>query len=276
MAMRWLVAWLWLALALAAPARALTPAEAGALATGDIEARIVALGQVLAGQPDARTVALIQALSEDAVKSDASTVFILRDDKAFDAVTGAEVALPASAEDVINNNRMRGELDAALALLRLSSADDTVRLEAARTLAAEPDEARLPLIEKAWAAERVPAIREALAQLRHALLLGSADRGKRLEAAQALGASGTPATKTLLLERRKDETDAEVQAALDRALARIESRLVWGERAGVVFTGLSLGSILLLVALGLAITSTRASSASASAIASLNLRGGEL
>ena len=254
MAMRWLVAWLWLALALAAPARALTPAEAGALATGDIEARIVALGQVLAGQPDARTVALIQALSEDAVKSDASTVFILRDDKAFDAVTGAEVALPASAEDVINNNRMRGELDAALALLRLSSADDTVRLEAARTLAAEPDEARLPLIEKAWAAERVPAIREALAQLRHALLLGSADRGKRLEAAQALGASGTPATKTLLLERRKDETDAEVQAALDRALARIESRLVWGERAGVVFTGLSLGSILLLVALGLAIT----------------------
>jgi urea transport system permease protein len=34
----------------------------------------------------------------------------------------------------------------------------------------------------------------------------------------------------------------------------VAARLAWGERLGVLFTGLSLGSILLLVALGLAIT----------------------
>ena len=49
-------------------------------------------------------------------------------------------------------------------------------------------------------------------------------------------------------------TSAEVRAQLGLALSAIESRLAWGERLGVVFTGVSLGSILLLVALGLAIT----------------------
>jgi urea transport system permease protein len=45
-----------------------------------------------------------------------------------------------------------------------------------------------------------------------------------------------------------------VRAALGRALGGVRDRLAWGERVGVVFTGISLGSILLLAALGLAIT----------------------
>ena len=45
-----------------------------------------------------------------------------------------------------------------------------------------------------------------------------------------------------------------MRAALTTAIKNVESRLAWGERLGVVFTGLSLGSILFLVALGLAIT----------------------
>ena len=50
------------------------------------------------------------------------------------------------------------------------------------------------------------------------------------------------------------ETDAEIRGALTLALDAVQSRLAWGERLGVLFTGASLGSILLLVALGLAIT----------------------
>ena len=46
----------------------------------------------------------------------------------------------------------------------------------------------------------------------------------------------------------------EVRAALTQSLDALRSRLAWGERLGVVFTGVSLGSILLLAALGLAIT----------------------
>ena len=250
--MRWLVLWL-SALVLAAPAQALTPEQARALATGDTASRIAALNALVA-VPDDKTVALIQALSDDAVKVTDSAVFIVKDDKGFDPVTGAAVPVPESAEDVINNNQMRTELGAALALVGLQSPDTKLRLAAVKTLASDPSEDKLPLIEKAYAAEQNPAIKEALGNVRFALLLGSDDKAKRLEAAQALGDSGTPATKLLLSERIKVESDAEVTAALNAAVGKIDGRLVWGERLGVVFTGISLGSILLLVALGLAIT----------------------
>jgi len=248
----------WLALLIAAivgaaPAAALTPAQARALAVGETEARIGALQSLLPGADD-KTVALIQALSNDAVKFSDSAVFVIRDGKGYDPVSGAELAVPETADDVISNNQMRGELDAALASIKLFSADAKVRAEAVKTLQGEADESRLPLIEKAYAAEADAAIKEPLGRLRSAMLLGSADKARRLEAAVALGASGTPATKTALLERLKVEPEADVRAAIAVALKAIEARLAWGERLGVVFTGISLGSILLLVALGLAIT----------------------
>jgi urea transport system permease protein len=235
------------------PALALTPQQARALVAGETEDRIAALNKVLDGA-DEKTVALIQALSDDAVKFTDSAVFVMKDDKGHDPVSGAEVPVPEAAEDVVNNNQMRSELDAALASIKLFSADIKVRADAVKTLAGEPDESKLPLVEKAYAAEPVPAIKAALAALRSAMLLGSSDVGKRLEAARALGATGTPATKTLLLDRQKVETDAAVKGAIVASLDQIEGRLAWGERLGVIFTGISLGSILLLVALGLAIT----------------------
>ncbi len=237
----------------AGPAWALTPQQARALVAGEAETRIAALNAVLPGA-DAKTVALIQAISDDAVKVTDNAVFVIRDGKGHDPVTGAEVPVPDTAEDVINNNQLRGELDAALASIKLFSLDAKVRTEAVKTLQGEPDEAKLPLIEKAYAVETVPAIKQALERIRSAMLLGSTDKAKRLEAATALGASGTPATKTLLIERQKVELEPDIKAAIGVALKAIEGRLAWGERLGVVFTGVSLGSILLLVALGLAIT----------------------
>jgi urea transport system permease protein len=251
--MRWLVPCL-AALVVSGPAHALTPTQARALASGETESRIAALNEIVAAAPDDKTVALIQALSDDSVKVVDTAVFVIRDGKGFDPVTGAELKVPESAEDVINNNQMRTALGAALALVGLSSVDDKVRLESVKTLASEPADAQLPVIEKAYAAEQVPVIKEALGNLRFALLLGSPDKARRLEAAVSLGASGTPPTKLLLSDRQKVEPDPEVRAALDAALRSIEGRLAWGERLGVIFTGISLGSILLLVALGLAIT----------------------
>ena len=73
-----------------------------------------------------------------------------------------------------------------------------------------------------------------------------------------LADSGQPTTQDLLLERALApgaEADAEVRAALNASLRDGRSRGWPGASAlGVLFTGISLGSILLLVALGLAIT----------------------
>jgi urea transport system permease protein len=238
------------------PAQALTLDEARAMATGDSDDRAAAIAKVAAGG-DVKAQPFLQALLDGAVSTAGERVFIVgADGQAVDAVTGAPVTRPDDAEDVINNNRMRNEIQAALAGLKLLSANPAERREAVRELRDAPDESRLPLIDKALAAETVPALKEDIELLRAAILVSSPDQAKRLEAAQALSASNQPATRNLLTERLQPgvETDPQVRAALQKALDRLESRLAWGERLGVIFTGLSLGSILVLVALGLAIT----------------------
>ena len=234
-------------------AYALTPDQAKAIAIGEGDARIEALRAAVAGA-DEKTVAFFQALSDDAVKVVAGKPVIVKDGKAVDPVSGTEAPLPDTAEDVMNNNRMRGEIDTAMASLKLLSTDAAVRRDAVKTLQGEVDESKLPLIDKAFAQETVPDIKDRLGLLRAAALLSSSQSAKRLEAAKLLAESSQAATKTLLIERLQTEPDAQVKAALQFSLSQVESRLAWGDRLGAVFSGISLGSILLLVALGLAIT----------------------
>ncbi len=238
---------------IATHAHALSENDVKGMVFGETEARVEALTKA-AVTADEKTAAFIQALSDDAVKTSGDKVFVVKDEKAFDPLTGAVQPLPADAEDVINPNLMRSEIDNALAALKLFSKDEKVRAGAIKTLAGESDEARLPLIEKAYAAESVPALKSQLEQMRAAILLSSSDRAKRLEAAALLSGSNSPTTKTVLIERLATETDAEVKVALQSALTKVQASLAWGDKLGAIFSGISLGSILLLVALGLAIT----------------------
>ncbi|WP_374561813.1 urea ABC transporter permease subunit UrtB [Ideonella sp.] len=255
--MRWLRDLLLIsALCAAASAQALTPLQARAIAEGDTDARVAALGAAAAaGEPG--LAAFVQALLDDAVKLTPTQVLVVQGDKAVDAASGEAGTLPGDAEDVVNNNRMRGALQATLASLRLLSTDRGARAAAIDELGKQAmDEAQLPLIEKAWATEPDAALKAQLGRMRAGVLVAASDPAKRLDAAQALGDSGEPTVKALLLERLADgvEPDDRVRAALRQSLDQVSRRLAWGERLGVVFTGVSLGSILLLVALGLAIT----------------------
>ena len=236
-----------------AQAQALTAEQALAMAAGDTDDRVAAVQQAVV-DPSERTAAFLQALADDAVKVAGGKALIVRDDKGIDPVTGAEVPLPADAEDIINNNRMRGEIDTALAGLALFGKDEAQRMAAAKALTKEPDAGRLPLLDKALAQETSDKIKAQLQLARAATLLGSDDASQRIAAAQALSASATPDTRLLLNERVAVEEDAKVKAALQAAVRTLDDQLAWGERLGAAFSGISLGSILLLVALGLAIT----------------------
>ena len=234
-------------------ANALTAEQALAMASGETDDRVAAVQQAVV-EPSERTAAFLEALADDAVKVAEGKALIVRDDKGIDPVTGAEVPVPADAEDIINNNRMRGEIDTALAGLALFGKDETQRLAAARALTKEPDAGRLPLLDKALAQETNERIKTQLELARAATLLGSDDAAQRMAAAEALSASATPDTRLLLNERATVEEDPKVKAALQTALKALDEKLAWGERLGAAFSGISLGSILLLVALGLAIT----------------------
>jgi urea transport system permease protein len=232
---------------------ALTQEEARAIAIGETDARIEALGKAIATADD-KTALFLRALADDAVKVAGGKLFIVQGGKGVDPVTGNEAPIPADAEDVVTNNRMRGEIESALSALKLFSKDESLRMSAVKELQKDPDESKLPMIEKALAAEQSAAIREQLALVRAAALLGSSDKAKRLEAAKALGASNQPATRSLLMDRMKNESESDVKAQLELSLRKVDASLAWGDRAAAIFSGISLGSILLLVALGLAIT----------------------
>ena len=246
----------WVLSAWTSTAHALTAEEAYAISGGDNDTRIAAL-QKLAPKGDPALTPLLQALMNDAVKVSGNKVFVINDEgQATDAITGQVVPLPADAEDVVNNNRMSSEIEAVLAAGKLTSKDVAERAEAVDAIAAAADESKLPIIDKALAAETDAGLIKKLKAARHQALLSSDNAAKRMEAAQALSEDASPESRALLMERLQDgvESDPAVQSALRAALDSVNRKLKWGEYAGVVFTGVSLGSILLLAALGLAIT----------------------
>jgi urea transport system permease protein len=231
---------------------ALTSAEVKSIAVGETDSRIEVLNKAML-IADEKTSAFVQAMVDDNVKISGDKVLIVKDTKAVNPVTGVEMALPSVLEDIINNNRMRGELDTALAALKLFSKDESTRTAAIQALLKDPDEAKLPLLEKALSTETVSVLKSQLILARAAAMLGSADKIKRMEAASALADSKDPATQLLLNDRLKIETEPDVKAQLS-SLTKIQSTLGLGDKLGIVFTGISLGSILLLAALGLAIS----------------------
>ncbi len=256
--MKWLQGLLGgLFLAGASAALALSPDQALRIAQGESDARIAALNEAVTAA-DPALAAYVQALLADEVKITGGKALIVHDGKTTDAASGAAATLPDGAEDVVNPNRVRRELESALAALKLFSPNRAERAKAVTELKDQAEgsssDSKLVLIEKAEKTETDAEIKAQLALLKAAVLISSPSKAKRLAAAQLLADSDQPATKSLLIERVAAESDPEVKAALNKTLSTVAGRLAWGERFGVLFTGISLGSILLLAALGLAIT----------------------
>ncbi len=260
-----LAALLCLLTALAAlPARAaLDPALVQGLG-GDFNARVSAIDALgVAGGDEAA--ALLDALEGGRLGTLDGRVVIIAPDGLRDAASDEALAADAgSASRITVNNRLRRAIGTARAALDLSAPERAQRLAAANTLRENASPALLPVLARALAAEQDAAVREVLFYASAKLELASPDPALRLKAAQALGGSSDAAVKNLLaalLEKRGEgaaaswvEADAEVRVAAAASMRTIDRRIGLAQTAGTLFSGLSLGSILLLAALGLAIT----------------------
>jgi urea transport system permease protein len=238
-------------------AHALTAEQALTLARGDSDERIATINAI-AAKPDERGAALLSALGEGRVRVQGEQVLVMINDVASDALTGTALTLGDSAEEVIVNNRIRSALATALAGIELVGGTPERQRAAALTLQRtsfdEPDADQLPVIERALAADLVADARQNLELAQSAVLLASEDAAQRLAAAQKLGEARKAIVRPLLLQRMESESDADVKSALKSALADLDRSLTISSALGQAFTGISLGSILLLAALGLAIT----------------------
>jgi len=219
----------------------------------DKEQAIVALGKL--GDP--RAISVLTALRDGHLeKAPDGQIINAEGAKSINAITGTEISKAAEPGQRIRvNNRLRGLIDGALGALTLFSPDPAARLAAAQDALRYPSADQAALLERALALEQDPGIRAAMEQSLVAARLVSGSKEERLAAARALGATTDPQVKSLLDQvRAAPDVDPDVRRAADAALASIGNRLWLVGLAANLFQGISLGSILLLAAIGLAIT----------------------
>jgi urea transport system permease protein len=218
------------------------------------EAGIAAIA--VSGRPMALRV--VQALQDARLLYDPEqhTVFIKDESgRIISASTGEPAAQPPANLRVVRiNNRLRRAIEAALGSMTLLAPDPAARYEAAQAVFRSRDANALPALETAIGKETDPRIKRAFAQARAAIVLTDhAEEKDKLDAVAVIRARGDQDAVGLLAGLPADTAPAVARAAA-AAVAAIEHELALWSMLQNVWYGLSLGSVLLLAAIGLAIT----------------------
>ena len=246
-------------LLLATPARADLTSALARLAEDSFSETALAIDEIAAsGAPTAA--AIMEALADRRLFVNAATKAVFYKDasgKPLAAATGQPLpAVPADAQLVRVNNRLRGAIDAALGSLTLLSPDLAKRIQAADSVFKTRDPKSLAAIDTALAKEPDTAARRAFSRARAAILLE--DPGTALKdqvaAIKDLSSWSDQDTLGLLQSSQKNLTEPAARDAIEEAILRIEKRRQAVGVAQNIWYGLSLGSVLLLAAIGLAIT----------------------
>ncbi len=203
----------------------------------------------------ARALPLVEALRDGRLMFGAGRVYIKDNSGNFiDAATG-QAASASNLKAVRVNNRVRRAVEAALGSLTLLSADAGTRLNAARAVFRSRDAAALPTLDTAIAQEGNVKVRDALESARAAILLNQSDssEAQKLAAVETLRAQGNQDALAVLSSLPAGAPDEVTKAASDAAEG-IRTELAFWSGLQNVWYGISLGSVLLLAAIGLAIT----------------------
>jgi urea transport system permease protein len=223
----------------------------------DTEKQIGALVQT--GDP--AVAPILEALGEGALfvrKSDKAVFIGTKSGATYaltDPLTGEAAGEAASgAIDKIKvNNKLRRTIRTALGALTLMSPDAATRASAAAAVFQSGDPEAIELIETALSAEKNAGIAKLMREARAAAILKS-DRpdADKIEAVGVIKERSGRDALALLVPLAG--TEGPVGEAAAGAVSAIEGELALWDAAQNVWYGLSLGSVLLLAAIGLAIT----------------------
>ena len=211
-----------------------------------------------AAQPTAARSEAVLAWQEERVYQtpDESQFFLQQPDgQVMDVLTGQSLpALPTAGEPVLLNNRLRMALERYQAAAQLQQGDTAARLAAVGLLQEAANPAWLPLLQAQLQREQEPTVRSALQLATARIQLHSDQLPQQLAAIETLAETRDPNLLVVLQELADSTPQAAVRQAALRAIAQLESAQFTDNLLGHLFSGISLGSVLLLAALGLAIT----------------------
>ena len=212
---------------------------------------------------------ILQALLDGklfTLKSDAKLVIGIDNNQGYDisdAVSGTALgAIERADVNKINlTNKLRVSLRKIIGELELSAHDPQIRLAAVKAMGNEDDDAVLALLQARAGVEKEATVLKAINVVFLLKEMNSSDKAVRIKAIEALKEQNNlDVVNRLNVMVEKDEggnyleTDVEVRNIAKAALIKINSRLQLYSTIETVFFGLSLGAVLVLAAIGLAIT----------------------
>lgn len=206
---------------------------------------------------------VLSALQEGTLRIDErGEAWVIANDLATNALTGKTTsAATLNLRSPSINNKVRRLIASVIAQSQLVSPDKSLRLAAARDLIKRPREDAITAMTRALAKEKDSEVKEALMLALAKVNLASNDQARRMAAVGIMKASGSiefVADLKDLLKKNSDgsfiEQNGDLRHVAQQAIAVIERKQFFISQVGNLFYGLSLGSILLLAALGLAIT----------------------
>jgi len=213
---------------------------------------------------DGAALPALQALLDDTMRVSAAgrPIILGPEGKAYDAVTKAAFTEDTDAlESPGVTNQVRRALEPVVAELSLVALDPVVRLKAAQTILESVDPEMTPAIEKALAKEKDSKVAQKLRLALALINLDNPDKAKKISAIRALGEAGDQeqiAKIQIFMAKNEDgsfvEQDADIRKAAQTADKILERKAAFVRSGRDLFYGVSLGSVMLLAALGLAIT----------------------
>ena len=217
-----------------------------------------AIGELAAEAPP-QAAAILEALGDNRLLIDPADHVVAYKTAAgaiLNAKTGEPIANVAAFKKVRVNNALRRAIEGATGSLTLANPDAEKRLAAAEDVFRTRDAKALPALHAQIAKESDPRVADAFRLARAAILAtsDSATSQDRLAAIETLKARGDQDAQSLIDQIAQKATDPAVKSAADSALSSIHTRLMMWGAAQDLWYGLSASSVLLLAAIGLAIT----------------------
>ncbi len=188
-----------------------------------------------------------------------SPIVLLREAEAYTNLLTGEAVAPATEPKVDRPSRkLRKTLKRIVELIELSSPDFTKRIEAAQKLGLSQNPEYLPDLKARSKRQQDPDARRAFEEAVAISELANGTLEERLAAIKALGSMKSYRARDFIERCVSDEADPkpseEMLAEAKRTIVKIDSHQKMVDFIGTLFRGLSLGSVLLLVSYGLAIT----------------------
>jgi urea transport system permease protein len=211
-------------------------------------------GVFLYSAPDSAKVPVL--LEETENSSTKRRALRIDDGKYLKDAQGAELRFGAMELNIADTDmRLRGAIQQTLDTLALSAPEPDARCSAALKLGNSQKQRYVPMLQRRLAKETNARVRKSFEEAIALLQLGGTDLKTRIAAVEQLNRLKTMGSlENLKAVVAKPGCPPEIVVAAKQAIRAIEEHIWWVNFFGTIFHGISLGSILLVVALGLAIT----------------------